>query len=261
MVWPISERGIASVELPDEPIHLATLMLASHETGALQPVAEAVQKLAGVPLHCDAAQAIGKIPVHFAQLGCTTLSLSAHKFGGPKGIGALLVRSGTRLTPLLHGGGQQRGHRPGTESVALAVGLATALAAALESHTTTYQHLSDLRSRFWQQLTSQAAPVLLNGPELGASDVIPTTLNVAFPGIRADLLLMRCDLAGIACSAGAACASGSLLPSPGLRAMGLPLDRVRSSVRFSFSSARTVAEIEHAAASIAQIVRELRPAS
>jgi cysteine desulfurase len=260
---PVSTRGQISADdvvkrlRPDT--RLVAVQLANHETGAIQPVAEVAKRLpAGVALHCDAAQAVGKIPVDFRALGATTLSLSAHKFGGPVGIGALLVRRGMTLRPRTFGGHQQRGLRPGTEPVALAVGLALALELATVDLAGQRRTLEARRARLFDALRSAAAPVVLNGPELAAADVVPTTLNVSLPGCRADVLLMALDLAGISCSTGSACSSGSLLPSPVLRAMGVPDDVLRSAIRFSFTAERTPDEIAEAGRRISECVGRVR---
>jgi cysteine desulfurase len=199
---------------------LVSVMLANHETGAILPVAELVQALDGqAPFHCDAVQAAGKVAIHFHTLGVTTLAISAHKFHGPQGVGALLVRRGTRLRAGLYGGHQQQGRRPGTEPVALTVGMACALDTACQDLAGRTSRVAELRRKLLAPLRRDAAPVVLNGPEEGG---LPHTLNLSFPGLEADTLLMALDLSGVACSAGSACSSGSLLPSPVLRAMGVP---------------------------------------
>ncbi|MCS7168127.1 MAG: cysteine desulfurase family protein [Gemmatales bacterium] len=262
--FPVGSDGIVDADAFDSLCHgevqLACLMLANNETGALQPV----QALATIcqerriPVHCDAVQAVGKIPVHFHELGVSTLSFSGHKVHGPKGIGGLLVRRGVRLTPLFHGGHQERGRRPGTEPVPLIVGLAKAIELAHRDWQSRFNHVRQLRQVFLDGLRRGCAPIFVNGPE---HDGLPHTLNISFPGCRAEVLLMRLDLAGIACSAGSACSSGSLLPSPVLQAMQLPEERLRSAVRFSFSHLNTLEEVERAVARIADIVRELRQGS
>ena len=234
---------------------LVSVMLANHETGAIQPIAGLVEAAGAVPFHCDAVQALGKIAVSFHALGVTTLSGSAHKFHGPKGIGLLLVRRGARLRPRAWGGHQQHGQRPGTEPVALAVGLACALATATQERAARRDRVLCLRRRFLDALHAQAAPLVLNGP---AEDGMPHTLNLSFPGLKADLLLMSLDLAGVACSTGSACSSGSLLPSPVLQAMGVPADRLHSALRFSLSPLLTEPEIDDAANRIAAVVNRLR---
>ncbi len=254
---PVDFTGIVKAEtLPGlirDDTRLITVMLANNETGAIQPIARLT---AASPLfHCDATQAVGRIPVHFHELGTATLSLSAHKFHGPRGVGALLVRRGTKLRPLTHGGHQQRGLRPGTEPVALAVGLAAALELAEREHEQRIARVRMLRQRFLHELRREAAPVILNGPD---EDGIPHTLNLSFPGCRADALLMCLDLDGVACSTGSACSSGSLLPSPVLKAMGVSDERLSSAMRFSLSALLREDEIDDAVRRIAKVVRRLR---
>jgi cysteine desulfurase len=261
IAWlPVDPTGVVpAAALADRlrpETRLVSVMLANHETGAVQPVAELAGQLPpGVAFHCDAAAAAGKIPVRFHDLGVTSLTVSAHKFHGPKGIGVLLVRRGTKLRPLLFGGHQQQGRRPGTEPVALAVGLATALDLAHREARTRQEHVLRLRGRFLDRLRATAAPVVLNGPAEGG---VPHTLNLSFLGCRADALLMNLDLAGVACATGSACSSGSLLPSPVLQAMKVPDDVLHSAMRFSLSPLLTEAEVEEAARRIAAVVGRLR---
>lgn len=255
---PADARGVIAWRAPSEPV-FACVMLANHETGALQPVREIAASLPkGSRLHCDAVQAVGKLPVNFRDLGATTLSASAHKFGGPKGVGVLLLKRGAELSPLAFGGHQQKGLRPGTEPVPLAVGTATALEVATRDLPATRAKLESLRERLWLGLQRTCAPVVLNGPEIGAPDALPTTLNVSFLGCRADLLLMALDLAGVSCSTGSACSSGSLLPSPVLRAMGVSDDVLRSALRFSLSATQSTEEVEEAVGRIAECVGRVR---
>jgi cysteine desulfurase len=256
---PVDARGVIEWRTGLPAGALACVMLANHETGAVQPVRAVAASLPhGAKLHCDAVQAVGKIPVDFSALGATTLTASAHKFGGPKGIGVLLTKRGTELAPLTFGGHQQNGRRPGTEPVALAVGMAVALERAVRNVTENRARAEALRARFWHGLERLCSPVVLNGPSIGASDVIPTTLNVSFLGCRADLLLMALDLAGVACATGSACSSGSLLPSPVLRAMGVPDEVLRSALRFSFAPRQAAEELDVALGRIAECVNRLR---
>lgn len=260
---PVTARGIidngAGASLIRGDTRLVSLMLVNHETGAIQPVREMAQSLpASVLLHTDAAQAVGRVPVSFRDLGATALTASGHKFGGPKGVGLLLLKRGTPLRPLLFGGHQQQGRRPGTEPVALAVGMAAALEFAVRHQESNLAKLEALRLRFWQRLRAVAAPVVLNGPGPGSPDVVPTTLNVSFPGCRADLLVIALDLAGIACSTGSACSSGSLQPSPVLEAMGVPDDVLRSAIRFSFGPDLRPAMLDEAADRIGLAVQPMR---
>lgn len=234
---------------------LVAVMLANHETGARQPIRHLTETLAGrARFHCDATQAVGKVPVHFHDLGVDTLALSAHKIHGPKGIGALLIRRGVPLRPRTWGGHQQHSRRPGTEPVALAVGLACALEHACQEMNDRCARVRQLRQRFLDCLNAEAAPIVLNGPD----DGIPHTINLSFPGVKADLLLMNLDLAGVACSTGSACSSGSLLPSPVLQAMGVPNAVLHSAMRFSLSPLLTVDDIDEASRRIAAVVARLR---
>jgi cysteine desulfurase len=258
-VIPVDSHGVVSVNAFAERLRpdtrLISVMLANHETGAVQPVGVLANCIeAGTRFHCDAAAAAGKMPVRFHDLQVTTLTVSAHKFHGPKGIGALLVRRGVRLTPLLWGGHQQQGRRPGTEPVALAVGLATALDLAVRTMEIRHDKVMHLRKRFLDRLRAAAAPVVVNGPEEGG---VPYTLNVSFPGCRADVLLMNLDLVGVGCSTGSACSSGSLLPSPVIQAMGVPEEVLHSAMRFSFSALLGEEDVEEAARRVGEIVRRL----
>jgi cysteine desulfurase len=260
---PVDRQGIVSpAALKDcwQPdTRLVCVMLANHETGAVQPVRELVRACpAEVAFHCDAAAAAGKMPLSFHDLGVTSLTLSAHKFHGPKGVGALLVRRGVGLRPLFYGGHQQQGRRPGTEPVGLVVGMACALERAVAEMETRRQHVQKLRQLFLDYLRRQAAPVVVNGPQEGG---LPHTLNLSFPGCAAEVLLMKLDLAGVACSTGSACASGSLQPSPVLRAMRLPADLLHSALRFSFSHLLRPEEVVEAARRVAAVVQRLRQSS
>jgi cysteine desulfurase len=212
----VSCEGLADIDAMAsafrEDTRFATLMLANNETGAVQPVAALAERAnaRNIPVHTDAVQAVGRIPVDFHELGVATLAASAHKFHGPVGVGILLVRSGERLGSRLFGGGQQQGRRAGTIAVPLAVGLAKALELwHLEAHA---------RIERWERLTDRlnaglierlgAERVIRNGPD-EPSKRLPQTLNVGFPDLDGDALLMQLDLAGVAASLGSACASGS----------------------------------------------------
>ncbi len=255
---PVSVDGIATIQnlpIPDDA-RMVAVMLANHETGAVQPVEMVARQIPrGVVFHCDAAAAAGKMPISFRQLGVSTLTISAHKFHGPQGIGALLVRKGVKLRPLQFGGHQQQSRRPGTEPTALAVGLATALDLAIRSLEGNRAKLLSLRDRFLAMIRSGAAPVVLNGPEVGG---LPHAINLSFPGCAADVLLMRLDLAGVACSTGSACSSGSLLPSPVIAAMGKPKIELRSALRFTLDATLSEAEVDEAARRIVDCAGKLR---
>ncbi|MEO6808946.1 MAG: aminotransferase class V-fold PLP-dependent enzyme, partial [Isosphaeraceae bacterium] len=214
----------------------------------------------GVPVHTDAVQAVGRVPVHFHDLGVATLAASAHKFHGPLGVGLLLVRKGIKLAPHTLGGGQQGGRRPGTVPVPLVVGLAAALgrwqAEALERMT----RWRTLRNRLETAILAGLGPeaVVRNGPDLDTAR-LPQTLNVGFPGLNGDALLMQLDLAGVAASLGSACASGTTQSSPTLLAMRVPADRLRASVRFSLGATTTETQIDEAARRIVAVVQRITP--
>src|SRR5262245_28397929 len=267
----VGRDGVALLPSPPGPLshegrrgangsRLISLMLVNHETGAIQPVRELHSLLVtrySLLFHTDAAQAVGKMPVHFQDLGVDALTASGHKFHGPQGVGLLLVRRGVKLRPQWFGGHQQQDRRPGTEPVALAVGLAAALELCHRRVDEAWQQVRNLRNRLLLLLHKEAAPTVVNGPDDEAHQS-PYVLNVSFPGVRAELLLMKLDLAGVACSTGSACSSGSLLPSPVLQAMGISDDVLRSAMRFSFHAVLTEAEIDEAARRIIRCVKDLR---
>lgn len=236
---------------------LVSVILGNHETGVVQPVAQlaTVCQAAGVPLHTDAVQVVGKRPVDFRSLGVSAMSVAAHKFQGPLGIGVLIVRHDVPIAPQLFGGNQQWGLRPGTESVALAVGMATALELWHQDHEAESRRLTALRERFEHGLRAGIPELVING---AAADRLPHTSSIAFPGLDAQVLLMAFDMAGVACSVGSACSSGSTELSPTLRAMGLPKELLTSSLRFSLGSTTTEAQIDEAVGRILHVVHQLR---
>ncbi|MBN2580819.1 MAG: cysteine desulfurase [Pirellulales bacterium] len=236
---------------------LVSVILGNHETGVMQPVAEAVQSCRplGVPVHTDAVQVVGKRPVDFRRLGVSALSLSAHKFGGPPGIGVLILRHDAPITPLFFGGQQQDGLRPGTEPIPLIVGMLTALELASQEQAETARRLKSLRRRFEESLQRTCPEILIHGR---SADRLPQTSNLAFPGVDGQMLLIALDAAGVACSIGSACASGSTGPSPTLRAMNLPDPIVRSSLRFSLGADQTASEIDQAVEIISRVYHQLR---
>ncbi len=236
---------------------LASIMLASNETGVLQPVAEvaAICRRHGVLLHTDATQVVGKLPVNFTELGVDALTATAHKFHGPLGVGVLLLRHGVQLTPALHGGFQQAALRPGTESVALAIGMQTALELWQREADARRERMTMLRDRFEQSILASWPEAVVIG---GQSPRLPHTSNIALVGLNRQALVMALDLAGVACSSGSACASGSSEPSPTLLAMGLPEEQISASVRFSLGATTTADEIDEAARRILNVCSNLR---
>ena len=234
-----------------------SVMLANNETGVLQPGKELAEigREAGVPVHTDAVQAVGKLAVNFRDLGVAAMTAAAHKFHGPLGIGVLVLRAEISLTPQLVGGFQQAGLRPGTESVALAVGMETAIKAFEREETARIQRISALRDRFEASLLAGYPPLVINGRD---AKRLPNTSNVAFVGIDRQPLLMALDMVGICCSTGSACASGSSEPSPVLRAMGVPSDVIHSSLRFSLGVTTSETDVDAAVRQILDVVGRLR---
>jgi len=240
---------------PDTTV--VSLMLANNETGVVQPVAEAAHRAheLGMRLHCDAVQAAGKIPVDFARLGVDYLVISAHKLGGPKGIGALIVREGAPLSPLFRGSGHERGRRGGTENVPGIVALGAAAALAARELAATSAHLRALRDRFEAGLRAAFPDAVVHGSQ---APRLPNTTNVSIPGARADHLLMALDARGIEVSAGAACASGAVEPSPVLTAMQVPRELAVCALRISCGRPTTTAEVDAALAAFAECVPRAR---
>jgi len=239
----------------DETTALVAVMLANNETGVVQPLADVVDiaREKGAMVHCDAVQAVGKIPVSVQELGVDLLALSAHKIYGPKGAGALYVRRGTRMKAVLRGGSQERNRRAGTENVAGIVGLGRAAALAGAERASECSRLARLRDRLEARLLEIAGAV-----RNGDGPRVPNTSNVSFEGIEAESLLMALDLMGIAVSTGAACAAGAVEPSHVLRGMGLPMERVQASLRFSLGRSTAEAEVDHAADLVAEAVARQR---
>lgn len=236
---------------------LVSLMYGNNETGVLFPIASVgrICRERGVTFHTDAVQSFGKLPLDVETLCVDLLSLSGHKTHGPKGIGALFIRRGTRMQPLLHEGAQERSRRAGTESVAAAVGLARATELSLQDQAGNGKRMADLRDRLERGVMAALPGVLRNGHP---TERLPHATNLAFAGVEAESLILALDLAGIGASSGAACSSGSLEPSHVLAAMGLPRERVLSSVRFSLGRTTTREEIEHVLEILPPIVARMR---
>ena len=258
---PVDENGLVSPDdvrraLTDDTA-LISIMAANNEVGTLEPVREIGQiaREAGVLFHTDAVQAAGAVPIDVNDWNADLLSLSGHKFHGPKGVGALYIRKGTRIHNLIEGGAQERGLRAGTENVPGTVGMGEALSLAAAELYEYTAHVTALRDRLIHGVLSAVPDARLNGhPVLR----LPGNANFSFPGVEGESLLMRLDLAGIACSSGSACTSGSLEPSHVLSAMGLSPDMARSSVRFSLGRDNTAEEIDRVLAVLPPIVEDLR---
>jgi cysteine desulfurase len=231
-----------------------TMMLAHNETGVLRelgPWAEKCRELQ-IPFHVDAVQAAGRIEVDFLSSGATTMAIAAHKFRGPRGIGALLVRSGTRLPASLFGGHQEAGLRPGTEVTALAAGMARALELWRHERDELAERLRRLRDRFEAGVLAAVPGAFVHA---ASASRLPNTSNIAFPGFDGDALLISLDLAGVEASLGSACASGSSEPAPVLLAMGCSPDVARASLRFSIGWTNTEEEIDEAVRRVREVTR------
>jgi cysteine desulfurase len=253
----VDPDAVAAALRPDTA--LVSILWANNETGVVQPIEAIAERVRarGVPLHVDATQAIGKIPVRLDRAPVDLLSASAHKFNGPKGAGFLVVRSEDLLAPWLRGGSQERGRRGGTQNVAGAVGLGAACELAQRELAARTAAAAALRDRLWSGLAAALPDVRRNG----ASDaVLPNTLSVEFPGVPGDVLLEALDLEGVAVSAGAACASGSVRPSRTLVAMGRTADEARASLRFSVGHGNDAAQIDRVVALLPGLVARVRGA-
>lgn len=260
---PVDTTGLIRVEDVEAAIRPDTLLISvmygNNEVGTVQPI-EHIGRLArekGIVLHVDAVQALGTLPLQLRALPVDLMSFSAHKIGGPKGIGALYCSAKAKLNPQMFGGSQERNRRAGTENVAGIVGFAEALRISAQNLAEKQQILDKLRLTMIAALNEELGEgsFMVNGhPELR----LPHVLNISFTGLTSETLLMNFDLAGIAASSGSACASGSLELSHVLRAMGLSDERVASAVRFSFNSRQSTEEILAAAKMIGTIVRRLR---
>ena len=236
---------------------LVSVMAANNEIGTLQPVEEIgrICREKGVLFHTDAVQAMGAIPVDAGAWGADLLSLSAHKFHGPKGTGLLYVRKGTRLDSLIHGGSQERGLRAGTENLAGIAGMGKAMELAAAGIPERAERLRTLRNRLIRGVTESIPGAVLNGdPERR----LPGNAHFLFPGIDGEALLLRMDLAGIAVSGGSACTTGSLEPSHVMEALGRGEREARSSLRLSLGEENTEQEIDETVQTLARIVKELR---
>ena len=261
---PGDREGVVSLDSVRHAIRRDTvfisIMHANNELGSVQPIEEIGQiaKDRKVVLHTDAVQSVGKIPVDVNALNVDLLSLSGHKLYAPKGIGALYVRSGTRVQQLLYGGHHQRGFRPGTENVAGIVGLGAAAEVARNSLTADAQRVAALRDRLECGLVERVPHIRLNA---GNAPRTPNTTNIMFDGIEGEALVIALDLKGLSCSVGAACSSGAVEPSHVLTAIGLSQEEAKSSLRFSLGRPTTEPEIDCALEIIPSAVARLRQLS
>ena len=258
---PVDRYGRIQLDALREAIRdttiLISIMHANNETGAIEPIA-AICEIAQehrIPVHTDAVQSVGKLPVDVQALGVSMLSLSAHKIYGPKGIGALYLRRGTRLENLLHGGSHERNRRAGSENVPSIVGIGHAAALANKDRETNAAHLNQLTGKLRQGLHEGIDYIHENSdPE----NSLPGTLNISFEYIEGESLILRLDMEGICVSTGSACTSGSMEPSHVLAALGLPPQLAQGTVRFSLGKDNTEAEIDEVIEKVPEVVEQMR---
>jgi cysteine desulfurase len=258
---PVTQEGLVTPEALAAAIEpdtaLVSIMHANNEIGMIQPIRElcAIAHAHKALFHTDAVQSAGKIPMDARTLGVDLLSISAHKFYGPKGVGALWIKRGTRLASAMTGGRQERNRRAGTENVPAITGLQVAADLALGKMDKESPRLAALRDRLEAKILESVPGTARNGTADGR---VPNTTNISFDGIEAESLLIALDLEGVAVSTGSACSSGTLEPSHVLKAMGFPLHRTQNSIRFSLGASNTEEEIDRVAALLPGIVHRLR---
>jgi len=261
---PVDHHGIVNPEdfkkaLTDKTI-LVSVMHANNEVGTIEPI-DKIGRIAakrGVSCHTDAVQSAGKVPLNVKKMHVDLLSISAHKFHGPKGIGALYIKEGTRLDPILHGGGQERDMRSGTENVASIVGLGTACELADKAVPVLGDKIRKLRDSLQERISTAVLGITINGHPVSR---LPNCLSVSIPGIMGEMILRDLDARGIAVSAGSACTSHSVEISHVLSAMGLPKETAQGTVRLSLGIMNTEDEIEYAATSFVEVVEKLKTLS
>ena len=257
----VEQSGIVSPDRLREAMTketaLVSVMHANNEIGTVQPIAELAEiaHANGALMHTDAVQSLGKIAVDVRALGVDLLSLSAHKFNGPKGTGALWIKRGTRMMPTMTGGKHERNRRAGTENVPAIVGLGIAARLAVNKLTSEGDRLARLRDRLEDGILQGVGGTAINGVR---SPRVPNTTNISFDRVEAESLLIALDLEGIAVSTGSACSSGTLEPSHVLRAMGLPAHRTQNSLRFSLGSLSTDEEVDRVIEVLPRLVEKLR---
>ncbi|MCD6640823.1 MAG: cysteine desulfurase [Nocardioides sp.] len=265
---PVDDKGRLDLEalryqVARDPgsVALISVMWANNEVGTLQPISEVVEIASahGIPVHTDAVQAVGSVPVDFAASGVDALSFTGHKLGGPYGVGALVVRRDIRVAPLVHGGGQERDVRSGTLDVPAIAGLAAAVELAVKHQAEHADHVAALRDDLVRRLVAAVPDAHLHGAAPGAGR-LPGNAHIGFPGCEGDSLLMLLDARGIACSTGSACSAGVPQPSHVLLAMGCDPDQARHSLRFTFGHSSTAADVDAVVEAIVPVVERARAA-
>ena len=263
---PVDSSGVINLEFlksalenRNDEIALISIMHSNNEVGTLQPISDVVEiaRPYDIPVHSDAIQSFGKVPLSFAELGLFAMTISAHKIGGPVGVGALILKRGVDITPLLHGGGQEREIRSGTVNAAAIVSFATAAQATMRNREKSALYVSSLRDKLAELIKSAVPDVVFNGL---VSERLPGILNVRFPNTESDSLLLLFDSEGIACSTGSACSAGVQQASHVLLAMGRSEREARSSLRFSLGPENSSSDIEYFATCIDRVIERARAA-
>jgi cysteine desulfurase len=261
---PVDDQGRLDPDDVKRALRTDTLaisvMHANSEVGTIQPIAEigAIAREHGVPLHVDAVQTVGKVPIDVDAMGIDLLSFTGHKFYGPKGAGGLYVRRGTKMVAVQHGGEHERRRRAGTENVAGIVGLAAAIDVRSREMGAEAERLSALRDRLWEGIRARIPESRLNGAHAAR---LPGTANIVFRHVESESIVLGLDLKGVAVSAGSACTSGNVEPSYVLVAMGIPIDWAMGAVRFSLGRSTTAEDVDYVVEAIEPIVARLRLAS
>ena len=264
VILPVTTSGRVERESLDKVIEhgvaVVSVMWVNNEVGTLQPVEALATRCceASVPFHSDAVQAFGKVPVSLRDVNCTFLTISGHKIGAPKGVGALIVRDRKAVEAIIHGGGQQFGIRPGTENVPGIVGLGVAARLAADEQQALATRLNELRDELERRLLAIVPDAVINGWQ---GERAPHISNVSIPGTDSEALLMHLDLAGIACSSGSACSTGAVEPSHVLTAMGVPRELGVAALRFSFGKESTMEDVEAVTAALPRIIEKVRSLS
>jgi cysteine desulfurase len=264
IIVPVDAAGVVDAGAVDAALErgiaLLSVMWVNNEVGTIQPVARLAERChaAGTSFHCDAVQAFGKLPVSLAALPCTLLTISGHKIGAPKGIGALVVRDRQAVEAIIHGGGQQFGIRPGTENVPGIIGLGRAVELAVAEQAAFALRAAALRADLERRLAAAVPDAVIHGR---ATQRAPHITSVSIPGTDSEALLMHLDLAGIACSSGSACSTGAVEPSHVLSAMGVSRDLGVAALRFSLGKDTTAEDLDTLFAALPRIVEKVRALS
>jgi cysteine desulfurase len=251
---PVTQSGVVDLAFLKDvvaqraaEIALISVMHSNNETGVIQPISDIVKIAGDIPVHCDAVQSFTKVPLSFKELGLFAMTVSAHKVGGPLGIGALILRRAVELPPLLHGGGQERDIRSGTVNAPAIV----AFAAAVAAHEYDAEKVQSLRTKFEKGVQSLRSDAVINGADTAR---LPGISNITFPGTQSDSLLLLMDSEKVSCSTGAACSAGVHRPSHVLMAMGLSDVVAQSSLRFSFGATSTEADVDFALSVLPRVI-------